>query len=325
LIVILPKRGSQLFLKRYIVVKSKAINYNRPMGRELLAEIRRQNETDYQKLVGSVMSVDLKVPTEDVTNLFELMNISPIEIGELPDIKVPTESLDWLSDPRRRRLQVVFAATMAHLTKPIATVARNYIEKKDGPPARFSLEVGFFGEETGVSKIAIRKIRTMNLGAEGELKTPWEESSFKGGDLPFSEDSRILEGKLVPIIRKMSLDEVDQLWQIVKTREMDLVGLRAYTMKEVKGNVFLHDFRDDPNLGLSPEAKIILEIYPSVIDKYQPRPSVMTTLNAYMSKDTRHMIRMLGDILYLLQASPRVDWMIFLNSFSKRARGVGNR
>lgn len=103
--------------------------------------------------------------------------------------------------------------------------------------------VGKHGQE-----FSIVKFRTMREGAEYSLDELLEENSHKGPLFKMENDPRITKTGIV--LRKYSLDELPQFWNVLKG-EMSLVGTRPPTLREVSDYLPHHFRRISMRPGLS--------------------------------------------------------------------------
>jgi lipopolysaccharide/colanic/teichoic acid biosynthesis glycosyltransferase len=114
-------------------------------------------------------------------------------------------------------VDVLIAGTGLVLTSPLLAAAALAIKLDDGGPALFrQTRVGMRGED-----FQLLKLRTMEVGAE------WRGAGFAvdHGDPRITRVGRIL--------RKLSLDELPQLWNIVRG-DMSVIGPRPTLRYQVE-------------------------------------------------------------------------------------------
>lgn len=99
-------------------------------------------------------------------------------------------------------------------------------EEPDGPIIFSQTRVGKNGKT-----FRMYKIRSMCLDAEAKLETLLAKNEVQGAMFKMKEDPRVT--KVGKFIRKTSIDELPQLWNVVKG-EMSLVGPRPPLPREVK-------------------------------------------------------------------------------------------
>lgn len=99
-------------------------------------------------------------------------------------------------------------------------------EEPNGPIIFSQTRVGKNGKT-----FRIYKIRSMCLDAEAKLETLLAKNEVQGAMFKMKEDPRVT--KVGKFIRKTSIDELPQLWNVVKG-EMSLVGPRPPLPREVK-------------------------------------------------------------------------------------------
>jgi len=99
-------------------------------------------------------------------------------------------------------------------------------EEPNGPIIFSQTRVGKNGKT-----FRIYKIRSMCIDAEAKLETLLAKNEVQGAMFKMKEDPRVT--KVGKFIRKTSIDELPQLWNVVKG-EMSLVGPRPPLPREVK-------------------------------------------------------------------------------------------
>jgi lipopolysaccharide/colanic/teichoic acid biosynthesis glycosyltransferase len=116
-----------------------------------------------------------------------------------------------------RALDVLIAGTGLVVTSPLLAAAALAIKLEDGGPALYrQTRVGLHGED-----FQLLKLRTMEVGAES-----------KGAGFAVDRgDPRIT--RVGRLLRKLSLDELPQLWNIVRG-EMSVIGPRPTLRYQVE-------------------------------------------------------------------------------------------
>jgi lipopolysaccharide/colanic/teichoic acid biosynthesis glycosyltransferase len=116
-----------------------------------------------------------------------------------------------------RALDVLIAGTGLVVTSPVLAAAALAIKLEDGGPALYrQTRVGLDGED-----FELLKLRTMEVGAES-----------KGAGLAVDRgDPRIT--RVGRVLRKLSLDELPQLWNIVRG-DMSVIGPRPTLRYQVE-------------------------------------------------------------------------------------------
>lgn len=99
-------------------------------------------------------------------------------------------------------------------------------EEPDGPIIFSQTRVGKNGKT-----FKMYKMRSMCVDAEAKLETLLAQNEVQGAMFKMKEDPRVT--KVGKFIRKTSIDELPQLWNVVKG-EMSLVGPRPPLPREVK-------------------------------------------------------------------------------------------
>lgn len=99
-------------------------------------------------------------------------------------------------------------------------------EEPDGPIIFSQTRIGKNGKS-----FKMYKMRSMCIDAEAKLETLLAKNEVQGAMFKMKEDPRVT--KVGKFIRKTSIDELPQLWNVVKG-EMSLVGPRPPLPREVK-------------------------------------------------------------------------------------------
>ena len=100
-----------------------------------------------------------------------------------------------------------------------------YIDDPKGSPIFSQIRCGRDGKE-----FRFYKFRSMCINAEEKLKELLDQNEMEGPAFKIKEDPRIT--KVGKILRKTSLDELPQLWNILKG-DMSIVGPRPALPREV--------------------------------------------------------------------------------------------
>jgi lipopolysaccharide/colanic/teichoic acid biosynthesis glycosyltransferase len=152
-------------------------------------------------------------------------------IDELPADFIPIIPLDFHPASRlqlglKRVLDLVGAGVGLVVLSPILLVATLAILVSDGGPVLFrQARVG-----RGGRSFTIVKFRTMIRDAEERYAELAQHSDTRGAAFKMTNDPRIT--RLGRILRKTSVDELPQLWNVLRG-EMSLVGPRPAPAREV--------------------------------------------------------------------------------------------
>jgi lipopolysaccharide/colanic/teichoic acid biosynthesis glycosyltransferase len=145
----------------------------------------------------------------------------------------------------KRALDVVVAAGALLALSPLFTVVAAAIKLTDGGPVLFwQTRVGRWGRE-----LRFPKFRSMCLDAE-QKKDALLAASHHGDSVTFKmkRDPRVTP--VGRIIRKLSIDEMPQLWLVLKG-DMSLVGPRPPVPREVEKYTLADRRRLDVKPGLT--------------------------------------------------------------------------
>jgi len=126
----------------------------------------------------------------------------------------------------KRAIDVVVSAIALVLCSPLLLGIALWIRIAAGQPVLFrQTRVGLHGRT-----FQIVKFRTMTVDAEGQLDALMDQSEVEGPAFKLSEDPRVTRSG--HFLRRTSLDELPQLWNVV-LGDMSLVGPRPALQREV--------------------------------------------------------------------------------------------
>jgi len=141
----------------------------------------------------------------------------------------------------KRSLDVVVAAAVLLLLSPVIGVISLLIKSDGGPVLFRQRRVGYAGREFGMLKF-----RSMAVDAEKRLAEVMKLNEKASGiTFKIKNDPRVT--RVGRILRKTSLDELPQLWNVLRG-EMSLVGPRPALPREVAQ----YDLRDRNRLFAKP-------------------------------------------------------------------------
>ncbi len=165
-------------------------------------------------------------------------------VGDFPVMELHGEPIPGLGLIIKRLIDIVASAAGLILLAPVfALVALAIKLDSRGPVSYGSLRVGKKGR-----KFVCLKFRTMVQNAD-ELKSKLQEQNERQG--PFfkiADDPRIT--RLGRFLRKFSLDELPQLWNVLKG-EMSLVGPRPHPLDDYEQYKLEHLRRLDVKPGIT--------------------------------------------------------------------------
>jgi len=233
-------------------------------------------------------------------------------------------SLEWIHGPVKRRMEKILTlcaySFFGFLAKPVERIIRTYYQSG----GRVEIQSGFLEvDPLGVvidRKFKLPKIKTMQPGSENIAVGHGQSSMFGPYADIIHHDPRVT-GKTPALIRRVRVDEIPQLVEVIKGR-MNLIGPRSYVLKdELRDLIILYRNRDNNRMG---NLKWLFDIYPHIVHGSVPvNPGVFSPLSAYLSKMTPMDVRMLGDLVYLKSASPRVDLAILVSTLKRMKSGIG--
>ncbi len=179
-----------------------------------------------------------------------------LETGILPPGVIPvylrsTNSPSASYQTAKRALDVVISATMLLCLTPLFLIVALCIKLTDGGPVFFAQKrVGIRGRI-----FEFVKFRSMVVNAEAKKEGLMQLNKHTGNTITFKmvRDPRVTWiGRL---IRKTSIDELPQLWNVLKG-EMTLVGPRPAVINEVKK----YNLRERRRLNMAPGLTCIWQV-----------------------------------------------------------------
>jgi exopolysaccharide biosynthesis polyprenyl glycosylphosphotransferase len=185
----------------------------------------------------------------DVQIVPELFGCEPVDteierVGGIPVICIHAESLPAAGLVLKRVMDVLGAAAVLALLAPALAVIAALIKLESPGPILYS------AKRAGRKGKSFRcyKFRTMVANAD-ELKEHLRRTNERSG--PFFKvrnDPRVT--RIGKILRRYSLDELPQLWNVVKG-DMSLVGPRPHPLDDVAGYEVEHLGRLDVTPGIT--------------------------------------------------------------------------
>lgn len=187
----------------------------------------------------------------------------------------------------KRLLDILLSIIGLILTSPILLwVALKIYLEEPGAPILFSQE------RVGKNKrtFTMYKFRSMCTDAEEKLENLLDKNEIEGAMFKIKDDPRIT--KIGKFIRKTSLDELPQLWNVLKG-EMSLVGPRPPLPREVRQ----YSHHDEQRLLVKPGCTGIWQV------------------NGRSDVNFKEMVAM--DLQYVQQRSIIIDFKIILKTIWK--------
>jgi len=177
-----------------------------------------------RELLDDGLHVELTSGLSDVTP--ERMTIHPL--GRHPVVYLePTRRTGWRA-VAKRSFDIAVALVVLIVASPLILAAAIAIKVTSAGPVFFRQErIGRDGDSFWVLKL-----RTMVVDAEERLAELLEQNESDGPLFKVREDPRITRAGRY--LRKLSIDELPQLWNVVRG-DMSLVGPRPALPREVAG------------------------------------------------------------------------------------------
>jgi exopolysaccharide biosynthesis polyprenyl glycosylphosphotransferase len=177
-----------------------------------------------RRLTDAGLHVEMGVPLLDI----EVTRLRLRPLGRFPVFYVePVERDGWRASAKRA-FDVVVAGLSLLAALPVLAVLALLIKLDSKGPVLFrQIRVGRDGEE-----FPVLKLRTMSVDAEQRLDEVRHLNEADGPTFKIRNDPRVT--RVGRYLRKFSLDEVPQLWNVVRG-EMSLVGPRPALTSELSG------------------------------------------------------------------------------------------
>lgn len=188
----------------------------------------------------------------------------------------------------KRWIDIFFSLFLLIIFSPFFLIIPLLIKLQDkGPVLYVTNRVGKWGKE-----FPFPKFRTMKLGAHEHKRELSQENEKKSSKIfKIKNDPRI--NPLGRILRKTSLDELPQLWTVLKG-DMSLVGPRPPLPEEVSHYTL--------------EERRRLDIQPGLTGKWQVSGRSNTTFNQQVKLDLEYIEShsIWGDLVILIRTIPAV-------------------
>lgn len=199
--------------------------------------------------------------------------------------------------PRVKRVLDVIISVMALLVIWPVMLIIALLVKRDGGPAFYAQKrVGRNGR-----LFKVYKFRSMKVGADKleDFLTPEELAEYRR-DYKLKNDPRI--SKLGNFLRKSSLDELPQLWNIIRG-DMSLVGPRPLLPSELTGNY------------TPEERQLLMSVQPGLTGYWQ---AVARNESSYLTGE-----RQKQELYYIGRVSFLMDVKIILMTVERVITGKG--
>jgi exopolysaccharide biosynthesis polyprenyl glycosylphosphotransferase len=179
------------------------------------------------RMAGLLRSLADDVQISVVPRMFDLLTVRSHvdDLAGLPVVDVAPASLGPADRFAKRALDIVASGVGLLLLSPLLLgIALSIKFTSSGPVIFKQQRTGRRGKT-----FAIRKFRTMRMGAESERSALTDANEVDGPLFKMHEDPRIT--KIGSLLRKTSLDELPQLINVFKG-DMSLVGPRPFVVSE---------------------------------------------------------------------------------------------
>lgn len=196
---------------------------------------------------------------------------------------VKSKRFYWIG---RRTQDLVFASLAMVVLSPfmLLVAVLIYLDDPHGSPVFSQIRVGRRGKP-----FQFYKFRSMYVGAENQLDALLDENEMDGPVFKIRDDPRIT--RIGKFIRKTSIDELPQLWNVIKG-DMSIVGPRPALPREVEKYTEYQKQR----LYVTPGLTCIWQVHPNRND---------LSFDEWMELD----------ITYMKKRSFLLDWKLIFQTF----------
>lgn len=208
-----------------LVSKEKLIDY---ATRSVVDEVFLHLPNEPHAIADYVSSFELMgIPVSVNIGVLEFVTAGEKRIQQLGNFSVVTFSNHFYSYSHMlaKRCLDICGALVGLVLCGLSSLFLVPLIKKDGGPAIFSQDR--VGQNGRIFKFY--KFRSMRVDAEEIKKELMDQNQMQGGMFKMDNDPRIT--KVGHLIRKTSLDELPQFWNVLKG-DMSLVGTRPPTVDE---------------------------------------------------------------------------------------------
>ncbi len=183
---------------------------------------------DYEKLMSIIdYCGEAKINVKITSDLFKIIpqKVYTEKYANIPVIDVSHSYQNWLFIKFKRLFDLIFASLGFLLLSPFLLIIALFIKlSSEGPILFHQIRIGKNGKQFN-----FYKFRTMYLQKEDDIERKEKMLKFMKEDKHSGNDTKIISNtritKIGKILRKTSLDEIPQLFNVIKG-EMSLVGPR---------------------------------------------------------------------------------------------------
>lgn len=223
----------------------------------------------------------------------------------------PERAKAWIQSPEKAKREKLAGMLTLALHKIVTPQVETAMEKADGPPGWYVMNVGFVGVNAEVvSPVKYRKPRTLKINTDSwESQAPLRSSALNSHKDGKSElDDPRIHSSAARKVRAWHLDEIAQAVPLAKG-DMALVGPRGYTPPERKDLELVFEL-----FRLFPE--LIPKNFPTcnyqgLMSDVRPKPGI-AGLYAEYKKNMTLLERLWSDVMYMLMATKKNDDLLFV-------------
>ena len=221
-------------------------------------------------------------------------------MGDFQMVDLTTLAYPTLATQTKRFLDVVLVSIGLIALSPLLITVGILIRMQDGGPMFFSQP----RSGRGGRRFPFYKYRSMVVDAEAQRHSLQDQNESDGVLFKIKDDPRITP--LGHFIRKYSIDELPQLWNVL-VGDMNLVGPRPLPMSDLEG------IEDDPEVQYWFELRS--KVKPGITGPWQ--------VSGRSNLGFREMVK--HDINYIQDWSLWVDLMVLLKTIPAVLKGRGAR
>lgn len=172
----------------------------------------------------NIQAPSLTVPSRDDNHWNKLLSIEPLNIRFVFDEKSTLATFKFCQMVKRIADVLIASTGMLAISPLLIALALVVKLSSPGPLLYKSLRIG-----RNRKPFYMYKFRTMVVGADKQRDSLKKENKLEGELFKITNDPRITP--IGAFLRKYSLDEFPQLWNVIKG-DMSLVGPRPYVPDE---------------------------------------------------------------------------------------------
>jgi exopolysaccharide biosynthesis polyprenyl glycosylphosphotransferase len=266
----------------------------------LILATRSMRRTEAMQLATRADQMGLRVHQVPFTWGVASPRVDLARVGNLQLIDLTALGYPTLGEQIKRAVDLVLIGLAVPLLAPVVAVVALLVRLQDGGPAFFSQPRA----GRGGRQFPFFKFRSMVVDAEARRAALQAHNEAGGVLFKMSDDPRITP--LGRFLRKYSIDELPQLWNVVRG-DMNLVGPRPLPMSDLVG------------VETDPEIQYWFEL------RHKVRPGITGPWQVSGRSDSNFQAMVQHDIDYIQSWSFWGDLLILVKTIPAVLRGRGAR